>query len=99
VTSPLVFLLSAYCACTICTKKETPDYITKSGKRAEAGVTVACSKDRLGQMVHIDSIGVRFCEDVGSAITKGRIDIYFESHKDAKNFGLKKRKVEFIENR
>ncbi len=90
-------MLSAYCCCTICTKKHHPDCLTRSGTRAEANITAACDPKHLGKLVYISGIGTRFCEDTGSAIKGNRVDIYFKSHKEAKAFGRKKRKGVFIE--
>ena len=90
-------LLSAFCCCTLCTKKHHPDCRTRSGFRAEANVTVACDPKHLGDLVYIDTIGLRFCDDTGSAIKGNRVDIYFENHEEAKKFGRKRRRGVFID--
>jgi 3D (Asp-Asp-Asp) domain-containing protein len=81
----------------LCTGKPRPDCITKSGLHAEQNVTAACDPKHLGDLVYIDTIGLRFCEDVGSAIKGNRVDLYFKSHEEAKKFGRKKRRGVFIE--
>ena len=88
--------LSAYCCCTLCTSKQSPDCITKSGFHAEENITVACDPKHLGDLVYIDTLGLRFCDDIGSAIKGNRVDIYFKSHEEAKKFGRKKRRGVFI---
>lgn len=84
--------LTAYCPCEICTKKPIPDGITRTGVRAVEGLTVACDKAHLGRWVFIDGLGSRLCEDIGSGV-KGptRIDVFFESHQDAVEFGKQRR--------
>ncbi|MCP1159286.1 3D domain-containing protein [Bacillus infantis] len=42
-----------------------------------------------GTKVNIDGVGLRICEDRGSAITEGHIDVYVSSLSAAQNFGRK----------
>jgi 3D (Asp-Asp-Asp) domain-containing protein len=49
-----------------------------------------------GTKVNIESVGVRICEDRGSAITEGHIDVYVNSLSVAQSFGRKNLKVEII---
>jgi 3D (Asp-Asp-Asp) domain-containing protein len=54
---------------------------------------VACSPERLNQTIYIEGIGERVCDDTGSAITKGRVDVYVEDHQAALRLGVKKARV------
>ena len=84
-------LLTAYCACIVCCGHTHG--ITKSGRPARVGITVACQGDMLNKKVYIEGLGIRTCDDTGSKITEDRIDVYFTSHKEALKFGVKRAKV------
>ncbi|WP_258377700.1 3D domain-containing protein [Paenibacillus illinoisensis] len=81
--------------------KGHPDYgKTASGTMTKEGVTIAADWSVLpeGTKVYIDGVGERVVQDVGGAIKKNKIDVYFESEKDAVNFGRKKHvKVRIID--
>lgn len=82
------FNASAYCGCAKCCGKTTGR--TASGTKATAGRTVAMSsKYPFGTKVEIKGMGTYTVEDRGGAITGNKIDIYFDSHQDALNFGRK----------
>jgi 3D (Asp-Asp-Asp) domain-containing protein len=81
------FKATAYCACEQCCGKT--DGITASGTKATEGRTIAVDtrKIPLGTTVLID--GNKYvAEDTGGAIKGNRIDIFFDSHTDALNFGV-----------
>ena len=67
--------------------------ITKSGVHAEVGITAACGPDLAGKMIDIEGIGVRWCEDGGSGIGRGHVDVLMESHGAARKFGKHLRQV------
>lgn len=82
------FHLTAYCACADCCG--TADGITATGTHATQGRTVAVDPDviPLGSTVIIN--GHEFiAEDVGGLIEENKIDIYFDDHQEATNFGNK----------
>ena len=82
------FNASAYCGCAKCCGKTTGT--TASGTKATAGRTVAMSsKYAFGTKVEIKGMGTYTVEDRGGAITGNKIDIYFDSHQEALNFGRK----------
>lgn len=82
------FNASAYCGCAKCCGKTTGR--TASGTKATAGRTVAMSsKYAFGTKVEIKGYGTYTVEDRGGAIKGNKIDIYFDSHQDALNFGRK----------
>lgn len=86
------FTATAYCNCRKCCGKWA-DGKTASGTTPEQGRTIAVDKKviPLGSTVLVD--GVEYvAEDTG---VKGKhIDIYFDSHKEALDFGVKKVEVE-----
>lgn len=81
------FETTAYCACSKCCGKS--DGITASGTRATAGRTIAApSNYAFGTEIEIDG-NVYIVEDRGGAIKNNRIDIFFDSHQEAVNYGRK----------
>lgn len=82
---------TAYCGCSKCCGKwADEDATTASGAKAVQGVTIAADTDVLpfGTQVEIDG-KVYTVQDTGSAVTGNTIDIYFEEHADAVNYGVK----------
>ncbi len=91
-----VFTATAYCSCEKCCNKKPSDKwygITATGKEAKWG-TVAVDKNviKLGSRLRIEGFSnTTFrAEDVGRAIKGKHIDIWFPSHKEALEFGVKK---------
>jgi 3D (Asp-Asp-Asp) domain-containing protein len=82
------FKVSAYCACSKCTGNTKG--ITASGAKVQEGVTVAADWSVLpvGTVIDIEGYGTRTVMDKGSAIKGNRLDIYFQKHADAINFGV-----------
>lgn len=88
-------VITAYCPCMKCCGKT--DGITASGDKATEGVTVAMDKSMpFGTKIYIDGVGERIVQDRGGAITGNRIDLYFENHQDAINFGRQTKQVTII---
>ena len=86
------FKFTAYCACEKCCGKS--DGITKTGTKATEGRTIAVDPNviPLGSEVIVD--GHKYiAEDVGGAIKGNRIDLYFESHQEALEFGVQHKEV------
>ena len=86
------FKLTAYCPCSKCCGKS--DGITASGTRATQGRTIAVDTRviPIGKNVIIDG-NTYIAEDTGGAIKGNRIDVYFNSHQEALNFGIKYKEV------
>ena len=89
------FKATAYCPCEKCCGKwalNRPNGLvyTASGAIAEEGVTVAADWNILpaGTLIEIDGLGERIVQDRGGAITGNRIDLFFNSHQDALDFGV-----------
>lgn len=88
------FIATAYCPCEKCCPMGTYKH-TKSGAIAVEGITVAADWNVLpfGTEIEIENFGTRLVQDTGGAIKQNRIDIYFESHQDALNFGKQTVKI------
>lgn len=84
----IAFNASAYCPCAKCCGKTNG--ITASGTKATAGRTVAMPKGySFGTKIEIKGMGTYTVEDRGGAITGNKIDIFFNTHQEALNFGRK----------
>lgn len=91
------YRITAYCACEVCCPG-TSDGITATGTIATEGRTIAVDPDviPLGSIVEIN--GVEYvAEDVGGAIKGDRIDLYFNSHEDALEWGVRYLDIFLIE--
>lgn len=75
---------TAYCPCKVCCGKS--DGITASGVKAMQGTTIACGDAiPFGAQVEIDG-QLFICQDRG--VDNGCVDIFFDRHQDAKNYGV-----------
>ncbi len=101
------FRLTAYCSCSVCCEqyasnrpldKEGNEIVyTASGKIAKSDYTIAADPSVFpyGTIVYIN--GHRYeVQDCGGAIKGNNIDIYFDNHEDAREFGVQYANV-FIE--
>lgn len=85
--------ITAYCACKKCCGKD-PDHpkygITATGTVATQGRTIAADPKVLpyGTVVVIDGHEY-IVEDCGGAIKNQRIDVYFDTHEEALQWGVK----------
>lgn len=83
-----IYTLTAYCSCEECCGKS--DGITASGVKARSNHTIAApSEFAFGTKLMINGIEYTV-EDRGGAIKDKRIDVYFDSHQEAINFGKQK---------
>lgn len=83
-----IYTLTAYCSCEECCGKS--DGITASGVKARPNHTIAApSEFAFGTKLMINGIEYTV-EDRGGAIKDKRIDVYFDSHQEAINFGKQK---------
>ena len=90
-----VYKITAYCPCKKCCGKS--DGITASGEKAVEGITVAMDKSiPFGTKIYIDGVGERIVQDRGGAIKGNRIDLYFDSHQEALNFGRQTKQVTIL---
>ena len=86
-----IYKITAYCACVKCCGKTNG--ITASGVKAVEGVTVAAdSRFPFGTKLYIGGHEY-IVQDRGGAIQGNKIDIYFNTHQEALNFGVQYREV------
>lgn len=94
------FVVTAYTANQESTGKTSSDKaygITASGTKVKEGVTVACSPSYpFGTKLRIQNIGIRVCEDHGSAIKGNHLDLYIASLSKAIEFGRQSLLVEVL---
>lgn len=82
------FTATAYCGGSCC-NGQWAGSPTASGTYPKANRTIAVDPNviPLGTVVEIEGMGTYIAEDTGSAIKGNIIDIYFDSHSGANNFG------------
>lgn len=97
-TSLGIYEVTAYCACEQCCGPYA-DGITYSGEPAVEGVTIAADIDKLpiGTELYIEGVGYRVVQDIGGSIYGDKIDVYFDSHQDALEFGRQQLEVWEVE--
>ena len=87
-----VYKLTAYCACKKCCGKT--DGITASGVKAVQGVTIAADTKVLPFNTKVIIDGHEYIvQDRGGAIKGNRIDVYFDSHQKALDFGVQYKEI------
>lgn len=91
------YIITAYCACKKCCGKT--DGITASGVAATEGVTIAADTSVLpfGTVVYIEGVGKRIVQDRGGAVKGNHIDLFFNSHQAAMEFGRQELEVIILE--
>lgn len=81
------FKLTAYCPCAKCCGKS--DGITATGTVATQGRTIAVDPSVIPYGTEVVINGNTYvAEDCGGAIKSNKIDIYFDSHAEALQFGV-----------
>ena len=87
------FRTTAYCPCVICCGKT--DGITASGLKATQWHTVAAGNDYpFGTRIYIPEFkdmpngGWFVVEDRGGAVSNNRLDVFFNTHQEAINYGV-----------
>lgn len=90
------YKLTAYCPCSKCCG-QWANGITSTGVTAKAGRTIAVDPKVIpyGSKVLING-HIYIAEDCGGAIKGNRIDIYFNTHQEALNFGVQYAEVFII---
>lgn len=103
-----IFKLTAYCSCGKCCGKwgenrpvdENGDEIVygASGARLIEGVSVAVDPSVIpyGSVLEIDGCKYK-AQDCGGAIKDNRIDVYFDDHQSAVEFGVRQAEVFLLE--
>lgn len=91
------FEATGYCSCTKCCGPNAKG-ITATGTKVQANRTIAVDPKviPLGSKVEIEGFGTFTAEDTGSAVKGNIVDIYFNTHQEALNWGRRKVKVSII---
>lgn len=94
---------TAYCPCKKCCgewAENRPDGIvyTASGAIAQEGVTIAADWNIYppGTTLYIEGLGEYIVQDRGGAIMGQKVDIYFENHEDALQFGRQEVRIKAL---
>lgn len=90
------FKLTAYCPCSKCCGKWAGG-ITSTGVTAQANHTIAVDPTVIpyGSKVCING-QLYFAEDCGGAIKENHLDIYFDTHQEASDFGVRYAEVYLV---
>lgn len=91
------FTVTAYCPCQICCNKS--DGITASGYKIQKGdkIIAAAKRYPFGTAMNIPGYGSAQVQDRGSDITENCLDVFFPTHQQAKNWGVRFLDVEIYE--
>jgi 3D (Asp-Asp-Asp) domain-containing protein len=93
----MTFITTAYCPCKKCCGKWA-DGITATGTKAKQGRTIAVDPDVISYGTEVEIDGKTYiAEDRGYGINGNRIDIFFNSHKEALAWGIQKKQVKILE--
>lgn len=86
------FTITAYCPCEKCCGKS--DGITATGVKATAGRTIAVDPNVIpyGTELFIDGFTYR-AEDTGGSIKGNKLDIFFNNHLEALEWGVREYEV------
>lgn len=94
---------TAYCPCEKCCgvwAENRPNGIvyTASGAIAQEGVTIAADWDVYppGTVLYIEGLGEYTVQGRDDAIKGQKIDVYFESHEDALQFGRQELRIQVV---
>ena len=91
-----VFTVTAYCPCEKCCGAYANGY-TATGAKATQGVTVAADPAVLPMGTEIQIDGHTYTvQDTGGAIKGYRLDLYFDSHEDALQWGVQEKTVQWV---
>ncbi len=86
------FIATAYCPCLECCGKT--DGITATGTTATAGRTIAVDPDVIPYGTEVLINGHTYtAEDCGGAIVGKSVDIFFNTHEEAQQFGVQEVEV------
>jgi uncharacterized protein YabE (DUF348 family)/3D (Asp-Asp-Asp) domain-containing protein len=80
-------------------KKGSKGYgVTSSGAKVKEGQTIAVDPKviPIGYWVYIEGVGFRRAEDRGSAVKGAKIDVFFDTHREAVQFGRQKGKTVYL---
>lgn len=82
------YRVTAYCPCKICCGRFS-DGITASGAKAEGKLIAAPKSIPFGTWIDIEGYGYAEVLDRGGAIKGKRLDVFFPTHQEALNWGVR----------
>jgi len=92
--------ITAYCGCSKCCGKWATDDEVKygaTGMKLTSGYSVASDYYKMGTILYIEGYGkVQVADRFGAGHGQSRIDIYFDSHSTALNWGRQYRNVSVV---
>lgn len=86
------YVVTAYCGCEKCCGKwaSIAPLATASGWGAQAGVTIAADESYpFGTVLYLEGLGERVVMDRGSAIVGNHLDLYYDTHEEACEWGMR----------
>ncbi len=91
--------ITAYCACEKCCGTDSPN-ITASGYRIQPNDKFVAAQKSVpfGTKIFIPNYGWTIVRDRGGAIKGNRLDVFFDSHTAALQWGRVKTQVIFVKN-
>lgn len=97
---PILYRITAYCPCERCCGRYA-DGITASGHKIQQGDKFCAAPPNIpfGTMLDIPDYGVVPVLDRGGVIKGNRLDVFFHTHQQALNWGVKYLQVNFIKKR
>ncbi len=95
-SAAITMRVSAYCPCEICCGPFA-DGITASGVPAVGRICAAPPEYPFGTVLDIEGYGEYVVRDRGGVIKGNRLDLLFETHAEAKAFGVQYLKVRIVE--
>ena len=90
-----IYTLTAYCPCSECSGPWGRK--TSSGAWCEAGITVACNSIDPGTQIYIVGYGPCTVQDTGGGLGPKTIDIFFDTHAETEEFGLRSARVYILD--
>ncbi len=90
-----IWRVTAYCPCKLCCGVHS-DGITASGAKAEGKLIAAPRSIPFGTWIDIKGYGYAEVLDRGGAIKGRRLDVFFPTHQEALNWGVKHIKLEIL---
>lgn len=103
-SEPVLFTVTGYCPCRICCGNYSPEVTGRESRTATGtiptpGHTIAVDPTVIpyGTRVEIEGMGTYVAEDCGGMVRSNHIDIYFDNHQDALNFGSRRLYVTFVQ--
>ena len=93
------FKVTFYCPCEKCTGSKKPSK-TSVGVYPQPERTVAVDPEVIpyGSIIYVEDLGYYIAEDCGGAIKSNKIDIFVNSHEQAVNSGVQKKRVWLMNN-